>query len=152
MLYYIIENGMQIGPLSEDQLQSHVITPSTPVWTNGMPQWTNAGQVPELAQFIQAAPVYQTPQAPAYQPQAVGQGEVPPRSNSHLALAIVACVIGGLFFGLASLILAIKSKAAYGRKDYVRARRLGKHALIWGIIGLVLGIALAIVVVILVVN
>ena len=152
MVYYIIENGVQIGPLSEDQLQSHGINASTPVWHKGMPQWTTADQVPELADILaQMPPTYQAPAYDSQQPyQAANQpvnnynyNEVP-EERSYLWLAILACILGGVICGAPSLIFAIRSKVAYGRKNYDQSRRLGNTALICGIIGVILGIILTI--------
>lgn len=51
--YMLAVNNQQCGPFDWTQLQQLVnqgqLTQQTYVWTNGMPQWTFAGQVPELA-------------------------------------------------------------------------------------------------------
>lgn len=54
--FFIHMNGQQMGPYGLDVLQQGVqsgqFTQETPVWKNGMPQWTPAGQVPELQQLF----------------------------------------------------------------------------------------------------
>jgi hypothetical protein len=54
------ENGQSLGPLSLEQLAQAVtagrLLPTTLVWTAGMPSWSQAGQVPQLAQLFHAAP------------------------------------------------------------------------------------------------
>lgn len=51
--YTVAINGQQYGPYTVDQLRQMVtqgqVTAQTFVWAPGMPQWTAAGQVPELA-------------------------------------------------------------------------------------------------------
>ncbi len=62
MNYFIIINGRQSGPHSLNELRSMQITRQTPVWTDGMPDWADAGDVPELAVLFAPRP----PKAPLY--------------------------------------------------------------------------------------
>lgn len=69
MQWYYAQNGQQFGPVPVEQLRSMFSTgalrPSDLVWSDGLPAWTPAGQVPAL----QMAPVYNPPApAPAYVP------------------------------------------------------------------------------------
>ncbi|GAB5519442.1 MAG: SPFH domain-containing protein [Rhodothermales bacterium] len=58
--FFVAVNGQQSGPFDvvtlSQQIQQGQITRETLVWTNGMPQWTAAGSVPELAQHFGAVP------------------------------------------------------------------------------------------------
>ena len=69
--YYLAINGQQLGPFEVNQLPANGLTPDSYVWTNGMPNWMRAAEVPELAPLFAAPappPAYQAPyQAPAYQ-------------------------------------------------------------------------------------
>ena len=47
--WYVYQNNVQTGPVSEDQLSGMGLTPATLVWREGMEQWQPAGQVPELS-------------------------------------------------------------------------------------------------------
>lgn len=47
--WYVYQNNVQTGPVSEDQLSGMGLTPATLVWREGMEQWQPAGQVSELA-------------------------------------------------------------------------------------------------------
>ncbi len=55
-VWHVLINGSPQGPLSVDQLHAHVsskaLTPSTFVWTPGMPNWTHAGRVPALGSLF----------------------------------------------------------------------------------------------------
>ena len=69
--YYIAVNGQQSGPFNTAQLQQMAqngeITRQTLVWKNGMPQWAEAGNVPELSSLFAAQtppPVPGMPPAP----------------------------------------------------------------------------------------
>lgn len=50
--FYVMLNGQQQGPYTIDDLRPGVptgqFTTETPVWTQGMPNWLPAGQVPQL--------------------------------------------------------------------------------------------------------
>lgn len=65
-LYYLTENGKNSGPYSEDELRDMVkqrkITEKTYVWYKGMTDWSEAANVPELADILQDGPV--NPPAP----------------------------------------------------------------------------------------
>lgn len=50
--YFIIINNKQLGPLTEDQLASVGVKADTPVWNEGLPDWTPAGEVPELKAIV----------------------------------------------------------------------------------------------------
>ena len=58
--YTVAINGQQYGPYNIQQMQqmaqSGQINTSTLVWAPGMPQWTAAGTVPELANLFMATP------------------------------------------------------------------------------------------------
>ncbi|MFH0965820.1 MAG: SPFH domain-containing protein [Planctomycetota bacterium] len=58
--WYIASGGQQVGPLTPDELQARIraaqVTRETLVWRQGMANWTQAGQLPELAPVFGAAP------------------------------------------------------------------------------------------------
>ncbi len=49
MQYYIIQNGLQKGPYSLEELRMLNVTPETEVWTEGLTNWTKARNVASLA-------------------------------------------------------------------------------------------------------
>lgn len=49
MRYWIIVDDRHAGPFSAQQLLDTGLTPDTLVWTEGMPDWTRAANVAELA-------------------------------------------------------------------------------------------------------
>jgi len=73
--WHCIVNGRQDGPLSLEQIRQWVrdgrVGPADPVWTEGMANWTPAGQVPELSAGGSAAtPAARPPAAPPPPPPA----------------------------------------------------------------------------------
>ena len=118
--YYIVEGDTRVGPLSINQLSERGLDPSTPVWTAGMPDWTRADNVPELAPLLanrtrideqeSAFGSYARPEErtaadyrPYQQPQQYnafnnsGNGGYVNPSTNWKTLAIVATVAGFIF-------------------------------------------------------
>ena len=62
--YYLVKDGQRIGPLTVDQLMPNGLTKDTLVWTEGMANWTKAGEVADLA----ARPLQHLPQRPLQLP------------------------------------------------------------------------------------
>ena len=67
--FYAMVNGAQAGPFNEQTLaqmiQAGSVTKTTMVWKQGMPQWTQAGQVPEMANLFNQMPPPPPPPPPA---------------------------------------------------------------------------------------
>lgn len=53
--YFIGKDGQQYGPFPAQDLLNYGINPQTPVWAEGMADWTAAGNVPEINQLFAAA-------------------------------------------------------------------------------------------------
>lgn len=51
--YYVYLNDQQQGPFTLEQLAEMGITPETEVWTEGMDDWRQAGDVPQLTSLLQ---------------------------------------------------------------------------------------------------
>lgn len=52
MEIYIHTNGSNMGPYSLEQLKGFGISPDTPVWYNGLPDWTPAGAAPATRELF----------------------------------------------------------------------------------------------------
>ncbi|MBR5551304.1 MAG: DUF4339 domain-containing protein [Muribaculaceae bacterium] len=91
MNYYIIENGLQIGPLTIEQLKFKNISPDTQVWCEGMSEWKKANEVDELKELF----VTNTPPPPPFPSQSLFTKPQPtePCPDNHLTMAIIATVI-----------------------------------------------------------
>jgi len=64
--FYLGIGGQQAGPFDaaglQQQIASGALTPETLAWQQNMPQWTPAGQIPEIANLFGAAPPPLPPQ------------------------------------------------------------------------------------------
>lgn len=78
--FYIYINDQQQGPFTIEQLAEMGITPETEVWTQGMADWQQAGDVAELTQLLQQQQfqqhVYSTP--PPHAPRTASATEQQP--------------------------------------------------------------------------
>jgi hypothetical protein len=54
--YYLLEGDSQIGPFTLDQLKTQKITSSTPIWFEGLSEWTTAANLSELKEILNAVP------------------------------------------------------------------------------------------------
>ena len=55
MEFHLIRNGKQEGPFTVEELAQKGITPESEVWAEGMADWQQAGDVPELTAVLQRA-------------------------------------------------------------------------------------------------
>ena len=72
MKYYIAENNQTAGPFEPSELLAHGLTVNSLVWTEGMPNWTSASQIPELMVLLSGQPTtygHGTNNQPYAQPQ-----------------------------------------------------------------------------------
>ena len=65
MKYWIMLNGVQLGPLEVSEIKALPINANTPVWCETMTDWAPTATVPELAAIINngtsSQPQYQQP-------------------------------------------------------------------------------------------
>lgn len=106
MQYYMHINGQQVGPFDESLLMLNGLTPTTPVWADGMTGWMPANQVAALSYLFagQVPPSYGAPQygAPQYaQPQS--NRPMPP---TNLVWGILVTIFCCLPFGIVSIVKA----------------------------------------------
>lgn len=52
MLYYIIYNNTQQGPINKEELVKYGLNYNSDVWTEGLPSWVKASEIAELKVFI----------------------------------------------------------------------------------------------------
>jgi hypothetical protein len=132
-----------------DSLRSGALSPSDLVWHDGMPQWTPAGQVPELAGAAGGAPAA-VPQAAGFPsaPAAMMPNYSSPAAKSpHAGLATTSMVLGilsffclGILTGLAALICGIIALNGMKRTGDTRKRGFALAGVICGSIGMVLSV------------
>ena len=146
MKIWIYLNGLQQGPYSLEQVKLLPVDADTPVWYDGLPQWTPAGQTPLLGPlFATAAPEPDgpacAPETPAEQAaraartatQAAAQAAqaaqmattpIPPRPSTYIVWSIILTILCCSPFALAGIITGAISSSRYNSGDYAGAKSM----------------------------
>ena len=150
MKYWVMLNGVRLGPMTLDEVRALPLQGSTPVWRSGLPEWTTASALPELAGMgccdSDTPPGYQPqPVYPAYNSGASsgyngGEEVRPPMPDTYLVWAIVVTLCCCLVGGVVALIYSSKVTSLYNQGDYAGAQKASSTALTWIIVSAVIGV------------
>lgn len=146
MEYWIRLNGEQIGPLTLEEARQMPLTPDTPVWIEGMEDWSTAANIVQLADLFRAQQVpLGTPPpipgatcehdliAPRKQIDLTGC----PDNNMGMSIGAVVvltacCGLIGLL-GLVPLLNSMRVRLLFLTGEYDRAAECAKKAKNWSI-------------------
>ncbi len=134
MSYWIILNGVRLGPMSLDDLKRLPLSAETPVWQNGMEKWTTAGEIPELEGCI--------PPAGGHRPYAAEKApeSVDTPADTYFAWALLATVCCCFITGIVALVYSSKTSRLNDAGDYAAASRASQTTMVWLIVSLVVGL------------
>ena len=137
-------NGQQVGPFDESLLMLNGLTPTTPVWADGMTGWMPASQVAALSYLFvgQVPPSYGAPQygAPQYaQPQS--NRPMPP---TNLVWGILVTIFCCLPFGIVSIVKASQVSSLYNQGKYLEAEEASNSAGKWAMWGAISSVIFAV--------
>ncbi len=151
--FYLDKNNQQQGPISPQQFIAYGVTADTLVWCNGMDNWTRAGNISELNEFVSAQNTNTPPpphqpnmgnnnhsQPPLYNMNVGHQGATPPCPDSNMVWAILSTICCCLPCGIVSIVYASKVNSRYLTGDYLGAVEASSKAKTWAIVSLVLGL------------
>ncbi len=133
--FYIDANFKQQGPCSIEELRAVGITRQTKVWSADMPDWAEAGAVPELKTLFEM-----TPPPAAGNMQNIASAQKP---CSCLVWAILSTIFCCLPFGIVSIVFAAKVDSAWSEGNYDLARESAVKARNWAIASAVSGVAIS---------
>lgn len=149
--FYLDENNQQKGPISPMQFNVYGVTARTMVWCNGMSDWRRAGDVPELAEFVNASSTESTvppnpPHASAgtYTNQAYGATQ-PPMGvcpDTNLVWGILCTICCCLPLGIVSIVYACKVKDLFYAGNVAGAVEASRNARNWAIYGLIASVVI----------
>ena len=163
MEYYVIIDGRKCGPYSHEELRSKFVTPNMPVWHEGLIDWAQASDIPEICDVLQPDP---TPlpynEGGAQEQNTMGNGNeeyVPPMPNDYRTSNIFLIIFGlflcqfcfiGSVFALISYFKSNDMQMMHALKKYdlmaIKAdevRKFNKLAIRTNIISVILGIILS---------
>jgi len=133
--YFYLNGDVKNGPLSLDALKSAPISRTTFVWNNSLPDWVEAGSLPELAVIFAPAPP-PPPVANYIQNNAnnistgsnLNNQEKPPMPESYLVWTIVSTIFCCWPIGIFSIIQAAKVSSTYIAGDYEGSLKASANA------------------------
>lgn len=155
MEYWIIDNGVPLGPFTPDQLASRRISPHTKVWRAGLTDWVEAGALEELESVL--SPQGDTDAViadPSDVPPPMAQQAVPSTAYAtcgpaatlmpkqpptylgwNVAMLLCCCLVGGII----GLVFSLLSASRYRQGRYDLARRWSQRAELMVIVSFTLG-------------
>lgn len=118
-LWFAMINGKRVGPLPFESIVSLGANADTPVWTQGMPDWTPVRSNPTLLGKLMN--MQRTAQGPSIAPgmQWQSQQNLPAIQTNWLTWAIIATIAGFMFscigaiFGIIGIVNADKANRLY---------------------------------------
>ncbi len=138
MNYWIIADGIEKGPFTLDQIRELRPAPHTHVWCTGLPDWTTADQLPELAQWLDYS-AEQSPASPC-ETQNANTGRFEPMPRTYLAWSIVATLLCCLIPGVIAIFFSAKVEPRWQKGDIEGAKNASEWALLWILAAVVFGI------------
>ncbi|RKS03102.1 DUF4339 domain-containing protein [Flavobacterium sp. 102] len=102
MKKYFLHNGSEnIGPFNLEQLKEKKITKDTPIWYEGIADWTTAGEVAELRSILVSIPPSLTKKSPPSIKQGKNKKNKEKKSTTLRNVLIGVATIVLVFSGLA---------------------------------------------------
>jgi hypothetical protein len=135
--YYYLNGETKVGPFSLEALKFAPISSTTLVWNQTLPNWVEAGTLPELESLftktVSPPPVYEspTPPPPSYGNRYETVNERPPMPENYLVWSILTTIFCCWILGIVAIINANKVGTLYASGDYEGAQRASADAKKW---------------------
>lgn len=124
--YYILNGSEQQGPYTIDQLRGRV-TPQTYVWREGLADWVQAINLPELSAVL------------------LPEGSVSPsgvvKPKDYLVESILVTVFCCMIFGILGIVYSVQANSAFSSGNITAANEFSAKAKQWVTYGFWCGIA-----------
>lgn len=156
MQFFVYLNDAPQGPFTREELIGMNLTPMTPVWYEGLPDWMPAGVAPQTAPLFSprltnvsvsdSTAAHTAPATGASTSNAQSAYQTATATNrprSYLIGSIIVTVLGFTLAGIVAVFLALRTRSALRYGDYGRAERLSEQSQLWIIIAIVLGMVSA---------
>ena len=126
--YYILNGSEQQGPYTIDQLRGRV-TPQTYVWREGLADWIQASNLPELSVAL------------------LPEGFVSPsgvvKPKDYLVESILVTIFCCMVFGILGIVYSVQANSAFSSGNIAAANEFSAKAKQWVTYGFWSGIAVA---------
>lgn len=124
--YYILNGSEQQGPYTIDQLSGRV-TPQTYVWREGLADWVQAINLPELSAVL------------------LPEGSVSPsgvvKPKDYLVESILVTLFCCMVFGILGIVYSVQANSAFSSGNITAANEFSAKAKQWVTYGFWCGIA-----------
>lgn len=133
MQVWMMKDGQKVGPLEINQLSANGLTPTTPVWYDGLADWMPASQAPAtqgLFVYTQAQPQNTATTAGA---EGTGQPTIPCPPN-YMVWAILTLLCCCLPFGIVAVVYASQVNSKWACGDYAGAQKASNNAKTWSLV------------------
>lgn len=124
--YYILNGSEQQGPYTIDQLRGRV-TPQTYVWREGLADWVQAINLPELSAVL------------------LPEGSVSPsgvvKPKDYLVESILVTLFCCMIFGILGIVYSVQANSAFSSGNISAANEFSAKAKQWVTYGFWCGIA-----------
>ena len=124
--YYILNGSEQQGPYTIDQLRGRV-TPQTYVWREGLADWVQAINLPELSAVL------------------LPEGSVSPsgvvKPKDYLVESILVTLFCCMVFGILGIVYSVQANSAFSSGNITAANEFSAKAKKWVTYGFWCGIA-----------
>lgn len=170
MKYYLAVGTMPEGPYTPAELLNHGLKLDSLVWAEGMPEWIQAGKIPELAELVFARDSGPCPpplagpvsgMAPTFPASSAGCGAAPqpqtrpqpvcpdpyyngPCPKTWLVESILTTLLCCLPFGIVGIINASRVQSLWEQGFHDQALKASKAAGTWVAVAFFTGLALGI--------
>ena len=125
--YYILNGSEQQGPYTIDQLRGRV-TPQTYVWREGLADWVQAINLPELSVVL------------------LPEGSVSPsgvvKPKDYLVESILVTLFCCMVFGILGIVYSVQANSAFSSGNITAANEFSAKAKQWVTYGFWCGIAI----------
>lgn len=129
--YHIVIDNQTKGPFTPEELRMMGLNARSLIWYEGLPDWVEASQVPELRVYLHS----QTPPPPSVHYQ--HSAPKPKCPNTYLALAIISTILCCLPLGIVSIVYAASVETRWASGRYDEAKDASRKARNWAIASIV---------------
>jgi TonB family protein len=122
--YFLHSNGQHTGPYSVEDLRAMRITPSTPIWHEGLGSWKAASDLPELNfLFTTTAPSFHQPQIHRQFPATSYYSPADEQAEKKKSTRLILLVTGGMLTVIAVICIFAYQKVKENKEAmYERMR------------------------------
>jgi len=153
--YFTTDGETNYGPFTLDELKEQPLRADTKVWYSGLPDWTDACRIEELADSVEflppPAPAAVQSERPAYETHEAKRQTPPPMPTTWLVWSLLTTVLCCNILGIVGIIYAAQVESAYRQGNYELAKEYSEKAGMWTLIAFVAGFLFLILYVVLIV-